>query len=292
MERPYERSADIDVEEPVLVLGMEGWIDAGLGASAAMASLLATGPTESVATWDPDLFVDYRDRRPVVRIADGVTEGISWPSIELRAGADRAGRHVLALVGPEPDMRWHTFVASVVELGSELGVRLVAAFGAFPISVPHTRPVRLAATSRSAELAGQIGVVQGTITVPSGIHAAILEGFADAGVPAVGLWARVPHYAAAMPYPAASAALVEGLAAVAELDLDASGLHGAAALTASRIDELIASSDEHQEMVRRLEAAVDAEAEPPPFDAADLPTGDQIVAELERFLRGEGGAGS
>lgn len=268
---------------------MEGWIDAGLGAGAAMAHLLASSTWDVVATFDTDRFLDFRDRRPVVRIADGLTEGVTWPAIELRAGSDGDGRDILVLVGPEPDMAWHGFVSSVVGLSTELGVRLVVALGAFPLSVPHTRPVRLAATATSSELAERIGVVRGAHSVPAGIHAALQEGFGTAGIPAIGLWARVPHYAAAMPYPAASAALVEGLATVAGLDLDASELHAAAALAAARIDELIASSDEHRDMVRQLEAVVDAEQAPAPFDPSDIPSGDEIGAELERFLRGETG---
>lgn len=296
MDPPYTRRGDDAFDAPVLVLGMDGWIDAGLGAGAAMAHLQASTEWTVVATFDTDRFLDFRDRRPVVRIADGLTEGVTWPAIELRAGKDAGGRDILALVGAEPDMAWHAFVSSVVGLSTELGVRLVVALGAFPLSVPHTRPVRLAATATSSELAEKVGVVKGAHSVPAGIHAALQEGFGSAGIPAVGLWARVPHYAAGMPYPAASAALIEGLATLGGLDLDAGDLHAAAALAASRIDELIASSDEHRDMVRQLEALVDAEqaqtAAPPPFDPSDIPTGDEIGAELERFLRGETGTNS
>lgn len=289
MDPVYSRQSERSLDAPVLVLGMEGWIDAGLGAGAAVAHLLASIDTEVIATFDSDRFLDYRDRRPVVRIENGLTDGLSWPAIELRAGADRAGRDLLLLVGPEPDMAWHAFVASVIELSTAFGVRLVVALGAFPLSVPHTRPVRLAATATSSELAGRIGVVKGVHTVPAGIHAALQDGFGEAGIPAAGLWARVPHYAAAMPYPAASAALVEGLASLAGLDLDAADLREAATLAATRIDELIASSEEHREMVRQLEAASDAEQAPAPFDPTDIPTGEELGAELERFLRGETG---
>lgn len=289
MDPAYTRTDDVALDRPVLVLGMEGWIDAGLGAGAAMAHLLGAGSPGEVATWDADRFLDYRDRRPVVRIRDGVTDAIAWPRIHLLATTDRAGNDLVALVGPEPDMAWRAFVASVVELAVELGVRMVVSIGAFPISVPHTRPVRLAATAATAELAERVGVVRGSIAVPAGIHAAILEGAHDAGLPAVGLWARVPHYAAAMPYPAASAALVEGLATLAGLDLDPSDLLAAAALAGARIDELIASSEEHQEMVRQLESVADAEEAAPQLDPSDLPTGDELAAELERFLRGETG---
>ena len=291
MDGPYTLRPGVALDAPLLVVGLEGFIDAGLGAGTAIAHLLDGKPTETVATFDGDRFLDYRDRRPVVTIVDGVAEPVTWPSIEVRAVQDRAGRDVVVLVGPEPDLAWRAFVAAVVELGAGLGVRQVVALGAFPLAAPHTRPVRLAATASSAELAERVGVVPGTHRVPASISFALQESFAGAGVPAVGLWARVPHYAATMPYPAASAALLDGLAAVGGLDLDVSELHAAAARAAVRIDKLMAASPEHAELVRQLEAAADAEEAPPPFDPSDIPTGDEIVAELERFLRGDPGTG-
>ena len=283
----YELHGHRDLESPVLLLGMEGWIDAGLGGGGALAHIMSAIPTEVVATFDGDELLDFRSRRPTVHIADGVLERLTWPDIQLRMGREPAGKDVLILTGPEPDLRWRAFVRSVVGLTADLGARLVVGLGAFPAAVPHTRPVRLAATATSRELAERVGFVPGTLEVPSGIHAALHEGFGSAGIPALGLWARVPHYIATMPYPAASAALVEGLASAAELSLDAGELHEAAALASERLDEIIAASDEHREMVRRLEASVDAEESSPPINLSDLPTGDELAAELERFLRGE-----
>ncbi|MEO7836551.1 MAG: PAC2 family protein [Acidimicrobiales bacterium] len=290
----FHRLLDLDqpLTAPVLVLGMDGWIDAGLGAGTAVGHLLSIVPTEVLGTFDREELIDYRARRPMVPIDNGIAGQLSWPEIRLHVGTDPAGQDLLVLVGPEPDMRWSTFVHDVVELSAQLGVRLVASVGAFPLSVPHTRPVRLAATGNSRELVDQVGVVPGTMEVPAGIHAALQEGFGDADIPAIGMWARVPMYAAGMPYPAASAALIEGLARVAGLQLDAGELHEAAALAAARIGDLIASSEEHQEMVRQLEAAVDAEESAPPLDFSNLPSGDEIGAELERFLRGENPGGA
>ena len=283
----YKIQTDRDLDSPVLVLGMEGWIDAGLGGGGAMGYLLDAIPTEVMATFDGDQLLDLRSRRPAVRITDGVLSGLTWPEIELRVGQDPAGRDVLILTGPEPDMQWRAFVSSVVSLAADLGTRLVVGVGAFPAPVPHTRPVRLAAVATNSELAEKVGFMPGSLEVPAGIHAALQEGFGEAGIPAVGMWARVPHYVATMPYPAASAALVECLATVAGLDLDATDLHDAAALARSRIDDIIAASEEHAQMVHQLEASAEAEANVAPINLSELPTGDELADELERFLRGE-----
>ena len=282
----YQRHGDINVVAPALVMCLEGWVDAGLGATAAIAAVLSQASTEPVATFDGDELIDRRARRPVLRITDGVHEGLTWPAIQLRAGKDAVGTDVLFLVGPEPDFRWNAFAADVVELSQSLDVRMVVGLGAFPAPVPHTRPVRLAATASSRELASQVGFVSGTIEVPAGIQATLEQAHAEAGIPSIGLWARVPHYAAAMPYPSASAALVDALALVSGLSFSSDELSAAGVITNQRVDQLIANSEEHRQMVRQLEQQIDA-AEPQP-DLTALPSGDELAAELERFLRDQG----
>ena len=282
----YERHGEANVVAPALVMCLEGWIDAGLGGAAAMAAIMNQSSSEPIATFDGDELIDRRARRPIVRITEGVHEGLTWPAIQLRAGKDASGSDVLFLVGPEPDFRWAAFTADVVELSRSLDVRMVVGLGAFPAPVPHTRSVRLAATASTRELATEVGFVTGTIEVPAGIQAALEQAHAEAGIPAVGLWARVPHYAAAMPYPAASAALVDALAVVTGLSFSSDELSAAGVITNQRVDQLIANSDEHRQMVRQLEEQIDA-AEPQP-DLTNLPSGDELAAELERFLRDQG----
>ena len=274
----YELHARPSLDRPVLVVGMEGWIDAGLGAATAMATLLGAVNTDPVATFDVDTLLDHRARRPIVRIVDGVNTGLRWPEIQLRGGHDADGHDLLLLLGPEPDHQWRAFTAAVGELATSFGVGLVIGLGAFPAPVPHTRPARLASTATTSELAHRVGFLPGALDVPAGVQAALERGFAELGIPAVGLWARVPHYAAAMPYPEASAVLLEGLTSVAGITTDTGDLRRAAEASRQHLDELIANSEEHIALVRQLETQVDA----------DVPSGDEIAAEVERFLRGQG----
>jgi PAC2 family len=278
-----------ELDRPVLVMAPEGWIDAGLGGGAALGTLLTTIDTTVVANFDIDQLLDHRARRPTARITNGVYEDLSWPEIELRAGHDAAGNALLVLAGPEPDHLWRAYAAALAEVAQLFDVRMLVGMGAFPAPVPHTRPATLAATATEAELANRVGVVSGTLEVPAGVLVAIERRFADAGIPAIGLWARVPHYAAAMPYPAASLLLLEGLADIAGITVDTDALREAADATRERLDELIANSAEHSALVRQLEARADAEAEPTPEGWGDLPSGDELAAEFERFLRSEEG---
>lgn len=276
---------DSPLSDPVLVVGLEGWVDAGYGAAAAVAHLLENGETTLVATFDADVLVDHRSRRPVMHLAEGVNTGLTWPSIELRRSRDLDNRDILVLTGTEPDVRWRAFTAEVVDLAVRLGVRLVVGLGAYPAPVPHNRPVRLATTATDAELAERAGEVRTTIDVPAGVGAAIEERCAAIHLPAVGLWAQVPHYAAGMPYPEASATLLEGLARVAGLRLDAAELHEAARTHRERLDDLVATNIEHTRMVHTLETAYDAEREDQGAGAFAPAVGEELAAEVERFLR-------
>ena len=288
-----------DLESPVLIVAMEGWIDAGLGAGSAIAQVLESTESSTVVSFDTDELLDYRARRPIMHLVEGVNSRLTWPLIEMRVATDLAGNDLLLLVGAEPDHQWKAFSQSVVDLAFEFGVRMVIGFGAFPAPAPHTRPSRLACTASTAELAQAFGFIHSTLDVPAGVQGAIERQCGEAGMPAIGLWAQVPHYAAAMPYPAAAAALIEGCALVGGLSLDAGPLHEAAAATRARLDTLIEGSAEHQALVRQLEEQVDAATAGDP-DVGDttvrlsgdsyppgmqVPSGDELAAELERFLR-------
>jgi hypothetical protein len=283
----YEFVQRPDLESPLLVVVLDGWIDAGLGAGAALEVITSATPMEVVATFDTDELLDHRARRPTLHLADGVQTGLSWPSIELSAGSDPDGNDVLFLLGAEPDHTWRGFSRAVVDLALEFGTRMVVGLGAYPAPVPHTRPTRVVATTATPELADQVGTVRGRIDVPAGVQAAIEERASSQGLPSVGLWAQVPHYASAMPYPAAGLALIQSLDEVADVGFGVGNLGDESDAARARLDALIADSSEHQQLVRQLEEQVDAQRE---SDGQSLPSGDELVAELERFLRDQDGS--
>jgi proteasome assembly chaperone (PAC2) family protein len=270
------------LDAPALVVMLDGWVDAGVGAQTARSALLEHLETVTVATFDADVLLDQRARRPVMHLVDGVLTGLSWPGIELRAASDPNGNDLLLLVGAEPDHLWQAFTRDAVDLALDLGTRMVVTFGAYPAPVPHTRPTRLSSTASDATMA-RVAQVRATIDVPGGVHAALERRAADVGIPAVGLWAQVPHYASAMPCPAAAVALLEGFAELSGIEVPRGDLDVAAEQTRRRIDELIAGNVEHQDMVRRLEQQYDGET------SGGLPSGDELAAEVERFLREQGG---
>jgi predicted ATP-grasp superfamily ATP-dependent carboligase len=283
----YRFHEDPRADEPVLLLALEGWIDAGGSAATAAETILAAVPHKTtVATFDSDLLLDHRARRPIMHLLDGVNTGLTWPTIELLSIWDTHEKDALLLVGPEPDHNWPSFAKAVVDLAESMEVSFVIGLGAYPAPVPHTRPVALASTASTPELARRIGFVRGTLDVPAGVQAAIEREAADRGMDALGIWAQVPHYAAGMPYPAASARLVEGLAEVADLRFSAGDLDRQAKATESRLESLLADSDEHRELVHQLELHVDQEAQVVEDEGEiELRSGDELAEEVEKFLR-------
>jgi len=296
----YELRARPELDNPVLVMAPDGWIDAGMGGAGAVGAMLAVLETEVVASFDVDRLLDHRSRRPISHMLDGVYTDLVWPNLELLATHDSDGREMLVLVGPEPDHEWRGFSDAIGELATMFGVRLAVGLGAFPAGVPHTRTSRVAATASNAELANQLGVVSGSVEVPAGVVAAVERRLVQLGIPTIAIWARVPHYAASMPYPPASVQLLDGLTTVTGIRVDAPELVAEATATRERLDELTANSLQHTALVRQLEAQVDSEGGADGAAAADraagqveateagwgtLPTGDELAAEVERFLQ-------
>ena len=269
-----------DLESPVLIMVLKGWIDAGLGADGAADVLLDQLDRRTVARFDADALLDWRARRPIMRLEDGVNSHLSWDETELSWAKDGAGNDVLLLLGTEPDHAWIAFSEQVVDLAESFGTRLVLGLGAYPAPAPHTRPPLLAASASDDALA--TGLLRSSVEVPSGVQGMIERRAAVTGIPALGLWAQVPHYVSAMPYPAASLALIETANEVGHLQLPTGDLAERSVANRERLDELISQNPEHQSMVAQLESQADEAAASAAFSDT---SGDDLAAELERFLR-------
>ncbi|MEY3566524.1 MAG: hypothetical protein RLZ19_538 [Actinomycetota bacterium] len=282
------------LDKPVLVVMLQGWIDAAGAANEAMNAIEAQINPLPIATFDADVFIDFRARRPTMEIRDGRNSNIEWPSIDLYAGHDRNGRDVLILTGFEPDSAWHRFASAVRELCVRLEVSMMVGLGAYPFPTPHTRPSNLSCTTPSADLLNKHAFVRTSVDVPAGMAAVLEQVLHDAGIPSISIWAQVPQYIPAMTYPAAAVALLDGLKDTAGLLFDRGSLQQEAVIQTERLDRLVAKNSEHQEMVQKLEQAYDAML---PHDAnatrhdgeqlseKDIPTPEELTAELEAFLR-------
>ena len=280
------------LDRPVLVVMMTGWIDAAGAASAAMEAIAEEAEATPVATFDDDEYIDFRARRPVMELREGLNSVLQWSQIVLSTGHDQTGHDLLLLSGPEPDMRWHRFADAVGDLAVELGVSSMVALGAYPFAAPHTRPPRLSVSTASADVLARVPFLRSSVDVPAGIAAVLEHAMHDRGIPALGVWVQVPHYVAAMSYPAASVALLDGLRDAADVVVDGVEVRQASLSQLARLDELVAGNEEHQRMVGQLEQLYDSTQDDATGIAGPISTlrplsGDELAAEVEQYLRGQ-----
>lgn len=278
-----------DLDDPVLVVMLTGWIDAGGAARAAIETIEKESEASPVAEFDDDTYIDFRARRPMMELREGLHSVLEWERIIVSIGHDQTGRDLVVLSGPEPDMAWHRFTRAVGDLAVELGVRHMAHLGAYPFAVPHTRTPRLSVSSPSQDVLARVRFLRSSIDVPAGVAAALEREMHERGIPSLGIWAQVPHYIAAMPYPAASVALLDGLREATGLVIDGAGLRSEVLVQGRRLDSMISGNDEHASMIRQLEQIYDASEDG--VDVIDggptleMRSGDELAEELEQFLR-------
>lgn len=269
-----------DLVAPSLVAAFDGWVDAGSAATSALEHLVEEAPV--VARFDADVLFDYRARRPPLEIVDGRLAELTWHELVIRR-VRIADRDALVLVGAEPDYRWQAFTSAVLELTRALEVAEWISLGAIPAAVPHTRPVPIIGTEaspgllRGDVLPGPAGVLR----VPAALVSALELEVSAAGVPALGYFAQVPHYVSG-PYPSAAVELLRALGNHLGADLAVGGLEADARELRARLDTATGLDESTRSYVERLEAM---------YDEQRLPSGNDLISDIERFLRDQGSQG-
>ena len=283
---------------PALVCAFTGWNDAGDAASAALRFVGASLGATRFAQIDPEEFYDFQATRPRIRLVEGRTREISWPSVEIyEARAPRAPRDLVLLQGPEPSFRWRSFARLVVDLAEALGTQMIVTLGALLADVPHSKPVNITGIASDDSLVDRLGLSSASYEGPTGIVGVLHSACQEAGVPSASLWASVPHYVAAAPNPKAALALVRRLESLVGVTVDATELESAAGDYERPVSLAVQYDPDVHAFVERRERAAEEEADD--LDPTELPSGDVIAREFQRFLRqrgpdqpGAGGPGS
>lgn len=292
-----------ELHRPVLIVAFEGWNDAGEAATTAAHHLATAWNGEPFATIDAENFYDFTSTRPHVRL-DGTERVIDWPTNEFSAGLiDGTNRHAVLLVGAEPQLRWKTFSRLVLEVAQTLQVELVISLGALLADVPHSRPTRITGTSADQALIERYALIASRYEGPTGIVGVLHDSFASSGIASCSLWATVPHYLPSTTSPKAALALVERTTEILGVSVPTIDLQLGAVDYERQVNDVVDTDDEMRGFVRTLEESYDVgDDEDDDFDDEDdtedvdprivfmksdgnLPTGDDLASELERFLR-------
>ncbi len=270
-----EVTGQMDLRNPVLVVAISGWVDAGAVATTVGGHLSSGG--EVVAEFDPDAVYDYSSSRPTMEFSGGAAAKIHWPSLTVTAvPGDR--NDLLIVSGTEPDSRWKEASAELARLATTNGVTKVVAVGAIAAAVPHTlaTPIMISSTDPDLE---PVGIPTARFSVPASfVNASTHVVSRKSRIPSIGFWAQVPHYVSGIYWPAAEALLTR-MSGFLDVDLDLTDLHTQAQDMIARLNEAVSERPDARELIQSLEAGT------PDFAFDD---GSNIADEVESFLRGVG----
>ncbi len=281
------------LRSPVLVMAFSGWNDAGQAATSAVRFLIDGWSAERFASIDPEEFFDFTSARPTIHLAPGSQRELEWPSNAFFYKADPAlRRDFVLLLGSEPHLKWRAFTGAVLQVARQCGATQAISLGALLSETPHSRSVPLTGFATDPELAArleQLSIAPTRYEGPTGIVGTIHDACRRQGVPAVSLWAGMPHYLGTTENPKGAAALLHSLNVLFDLGLDLRRLERAVADFEREVARAIASNPEIAAYVQELERRSDALSEEeaaPGAKGAELPGGDILIEELEEFLKG------
>jgi proteasome assembly chaperone (PAC2) family protein len=268
------------LRDPVMIAAFEGWNDAGDAATAAVEHLGLTWDSEAYAELDPEGYYDFQVTRPTVVLLGGVTRTIQWPTTRITAcRLPDAGNDVLLVHGIEPNFRWRAFCAELVAIAMEANVSTVVTMGALLADVAHTTPIQVTGSAQDEATAQRLGVAQSSYEGPTGIAGVLQDAFVQAGIPAVSLWAAVPHYVSDPPSPKATLALLHRVEEVLDIEVPLGALPQQADEWVAEVSRLTARDSEVSEYVKALQERDDDSEPMRPI------SGESIAAEFERYLR-------
>jgi predicted ATP-grasp superfamily ATP-dependent carboligase len=276
-----------DLDRPVLVQALDGFVDAGSGARLAREHLLNALDSEPLVTFDVDQLIDYRSRRPEMTFTTDHWDGYAAPQLALHVVRDLDDVPFLLLHGPEPDYQWERFISAVGLVVAELDVRLMIGLTAIPMAVPHTRPPTVIAHGSPPDLVTQYPKWLPTIQVPGSVGNLLEYRLGEAGTPACGFAVAVPYYLAQVEHPDAAHKLLTCVSDMAGLSLPTDALEYAAETARSSVDKQVAASEELTGLVTGLERQYDdmtAGRGGGLITDGRLPTADELGAEFEQYL--------
>jgi hypothetical protein len=288
----YELSADVlDVPKGLpLVAGLTGFADAGGTVTQLGEYLLDTLETTVVATFDVDLLLDYRARRPTIYFDQDHLTDYTPLSLNLYLANDELGAQFLLLTGFEPDFQWEGFTAGMLQLIDRFEVSTTTWVHAIPMPVPHTRPIGVTVSGNRAELIEGMSVWKPRTQAPANALHLLEYRLQELGHPTAGFVLLIPHYLADTEYPAAAVTALESVSAATGLIFPTDRLREEGRDFVGKIDGQVEGNQELAKLVGTLEERHDSYMEENPLRSpltdtdGELPTADEIAAELQNFL--------
>ena len=287
----FELGPALNVPEGLpLVAGLTGFADAGSGVSQLGTYLLGTLDNEVVATFDADILLDYRARRPIIYFDQDHLTDYQPQTLKLYLAYDELRQPFLFLSGFEPDFRWEAFTEAVLGLIERFKIRTVTWVHSIPMPVPHTRPIGVTVSGNRSDLIETMSIWKPHTQVPANALHLLEYRLQQLSYPTAGFILLVPHYLADTEYPAAAVAALDSISAATGLIFPTDRLRQEDREFVANIDEQVAGNPELGRLVGTLEERHDSYMEdtqlrsPLTDSDGELPSADEIAAELENFL--------
>lgn len=272
-----------------LVIVLTGFTDAGSAATRMVDYFRDDLDPTPVVVFSNDALLDYRARRPLITFEADHLDGYRPPRLELSLAHDSLGQPFVLLAGYEPDFAWDAFTETVVGLAEGLQVSEVTWVHAIPMPVPHSRPIGTTVSGTRAELTEAHSVWKPHTQVPATVGHLLEYRFAQTGAGVAGFALLVPHYLGDTDYPAAAIAGLDSISVATGLVFDLDDLREENRSYLEKVGEQVSGSDELSAMLSNLEERYDAymagaTRAQPIIHTGDLPSADELAAELERYL--------
>ena len=298
-------SVEPSLQRPVLVAAFSGWNDAADAASDAVRWLVRASNAHPFAALDIEEYLDFQAARPTVELVDGVVRTVNWPSLALSAGSLPGGRDLVLMLGVEPNLRWRSFCDDVIAVARTTKCEMIVTLGALLGDTPHSRPIRCTGSATDEVLAARLGMQRSRYEGPTGIVGVLHDAVRRAGFASASIWAPVPHYVATPPNPKATRAILDRLRQLLDLGLDLTDLDIASSAWERSVSEVVSGDADVSSYVERLETRFDTaddstawldsddevaeagedEDDEDWFDEDELPSGDSLAEDFERYLR-------
>jgi proteasome assembly chaperone (PAC2) family protein len=279
-------AAPPELRSPILVCAFAGWNDAAGAATTALTTAAEALDAEVIAQIDPEEFFDFQANRPTISLSEGQTREIEWPgNVLMAASPGGAERDLIILAGTEPNLKWRTFSEGIAETAESLGVELVISLGALIADVAHSLPVPITGLASDADLIEELDLQRSTYEGPTGVVGVLHDACNRRGIPSASLWAAVPHYVAAVPNPKAALALLRRFEGLAGIAVEAGGLEEESESFEQQVSNAVSANPEIQELVDRLEREAEEQVEL----GENIPSGEALARDFERYLRQQGG---
>jgi proteasome assembly chaperone (PAC2) family protein len=289
-----------------MIAAFSGWNDAADAASDAVRWLVRAANARPFAALDIEEYLDFQAARPTVELVDGVVRTVNWPSLALSAGSLPGGRDLVLMLGVEPNLRWRAFCDDVIAVARTTKCEMIVTLGALLGDTPHSRPIRCTGSATDEVLAARLGMQRSRYEGPTGIVGVLHDAVRRAGFASASIWAPVPHYVATPPNPKATRAMLDRLRQLLDLSLDLTDLDIASSAWERSVSEVVAGDADVSSYVERLETRFDTADDAPAwletddaiaedadddaddedwFDEDELPSGESLAEDFERYLR-------